>query len=330
MAEKTKAKFEAQTEDEKYLHAEKLLKAIDCLTRDKERAEIYEYVANIYKELGEYKDAKEKYEECDKKAKEHKKLAAEHKDTNPKVEEDEKKSSGIVGKIILVIIGILVVAVIAVFVYTRTTPGKYARASYYQKTGNYQKAYKMFRTLGGYKDSEAKLAKTELGVIKKAKVGANVLYGGYHWLILEKKDDKVMLVKSEPINGFAYNDKNEDVTWETCSLRKYLNGEFLEETFTKEMRGTILDTDITVSDNDLYGTKGGNSTTDKIFLLNSIQAEKKYNDILANYLRDCWLIDPGSKQNTAMFMSYGKIMEYGYEVTNTNMHIRPAVWISVK
>ena len=79
MAEKTKAKFEAKTDDEKYLHAEKLLKAIDCLTRDKERAEIYEYVANIYKELGEYKDAKEKYEECDKKAKEHKKLAAEHK-----------------------------------------------------------------------------------------------------------------------------------------------------------------------------------------------------------------------------------------------------------
>ena len=170
MAEKTKAKFEAKTDDEKYLHAEKLLKAIDCLTRDKERAEIYEYVANIYKGLGEYKDAKEKYEECDKKAKEHKKLAAEHKDTNPKVEDDEKKSSGIVGKIILAIIGILVIAVIALFVYTRTTPGKYARASYYQKTGNYQKAYKMFRTLGGYKDSEAKLAKTELGVIKKAKV----------------------------------------------------------------------------------------------------------------------------------------------------------------
>ena len=120
------------------------------------------------------------------------------------------------------------------------------------------------------------------------------------------------------------------MTWETCSLRKYLNGEFLEETFTKEMRGTILDTDITVSDNDLYGTKGGNSTTDKIFLLNSIQAEMKYNDILANYLRDCWLIDPGSKQNTAMFMSYGKVMEYGYEVTNTNMHIRPALWISIK
>ena len=35
MAEKTKAKFEAKTDDEKYLHAEKLLKAIDCLTRDK-------------------------------------------------------------------------------------------------------------------------------------------------------------------------------------------------------------------------------------------------------------------------------------------------------
>lgn len=70
-------------------------------------------------------------------------------------------------------------------------------------------------------------------------------------------------------------------------------------------------------------------TVDKIFMLNGSQAEQ-YEEILSNYLRDWWLIGPGNSENTAQYVSYGKVMDYGYIVTDTNIHIRPALWVSIK
>jgi hypothetical protein len=95
------------------------------------------------------------------------------------------------------------------------------------------------------------------------------------------------------------------------------------------MQEHILDTDINVSDNVKYGTKGGKNTTDKLFLLNDEQAEE-YREILSNYNRDWWIINPGNSQNTAQYVSYGEIMDYGYNVTSSVIHIRPAMWISLE
>ena len=64
-------------------------------------------------------------------------------------------------------------------------------------------------------------------------------------------------------------------------------------------------------------------------MLNGSQAEQ-YEEILSNYLRDWWLIGPGNSKNTAQYVSYGKVMDYGYIVTDTNIHIRPALWVSIK
>lgn len=38
---------------------------------------------------------------------------------------------------------------------------------------------------------------------------------------------KYFLVKSEPINGLAYNERDKATTWSECTLREYLNGSFL-------------------------------------------------------------------------------------------------------
>ena len=65
MAAKTKEKetVVVKTQEEMYLDAERLLKATECLTRDKEKAEFFKNLADRYKDLGEYEDSKDKYEE---------------------------------------------------------------------------------------------------------------------------------------------------------------------------------------------------------------------------------------------------------------------------
>lgn len=368
MAAKGKAKIESRTDEEKYLYAKKLTNAISCLTRDKEKAEMYDSIAKIYEGLGEYEDAKQLGDEARSKARKYKDLAKEQeekaKQEKEKVGEEGKENKGILRKIILALILVIIVAGIVGVVYLKTKPGRYARADFYEKVENYEKSYKMFhnlkdykdsssrstqsryeyalqckknneytkakdtlRDLDDYKDSKDQLTELELDNISKSEVGTSVLFGEYKWLMVEKEADKVLLVKSEPINGYAYNDENIEITWADCSLRTYLNTDFIEETFYEKMSDKILDTDVSVPGNKKYKTKGGKNTTDKIFLLNAEQAEE-YKEILDNYSRDWWLISPGNSQNTAQYVSYGQVMDYGYEVSSKNIYIRPAMWIS--
>lgn len=372
MAETNNCDAEVQANESNYLKAERLIKAIRCLLRDKEKADIYENAAKIYKSLGNYKDSPELFAQYTKKAAEHRKLAEEYekKEANNAIHtvtETSKKERKNIFLRPRFIAGLLILIILVCgIIYVKTESGRYHRASFYEKIGNYEKSYKMFdnlktyqdsedrsikchykyaeqcvadkeydsakkayRLLGDYKDSEEKLAFVEIEIIKKTKTGGNILFGGYHWLIADKKEDKVLLVKSQPINGFAYDEKGGDVTWQNSSLRAFLNNEFLHEIFTDSMIQSILDTEVTVPDSKKYGTVGGNSTIDKIFLLNAKQFNQ-YSDILSNYLRTCWLINPGNSQSTAQFVSYGTVMDYGYDVTDTNIHIRPALWVSVK
>ena len=373
MAAKTKEKetVVVKTQEEMYLDAERLLKATECLTRDKEKAEFFKNLADRYKDLGEYEDSKDKYEECLKKHKYYKEQSKIVKEIQPKEEdfnENKSKSNGIIGKVIIGLVIVLVIAAAGGIVYLKTKPGRYQRATFYENKGNYEKSYKMFTNLKNYKDSkerqrdckyqfalqcwkdedyepaikmfrelveseygdsEEKLADLEIEYIKKQKIGTNVIFGNFHWLILENDGDKVLLVKSEPINGLAYNEGDEATTWSECTLREYLNGSFLDGTFSLNMQKKILDTNIKVENNSTYGTKAGKDTVDKIFMLNGSQAEQ-YEEILSNYLRDWWLIGPGNSENTAQYVSYGKVMDYGYIVTDTNIHIRPALWVSIK
>lgn len=65
----------------------------------------------------------------------------------------------------------------------------------------------------------------------------------------------------------SYNDELVDVTWETSSLRKWLNEEFYNEAFQELEKASIMEKNIRNNDNPIYQTPGGNQTVDKVFLL---------------------------------------------------------------
>ena len=64
-----------------------------------------------------------------------------------------------------------------------------------------------------------------------------------------------------------YNTSSLHVTWESCSLREWLNGSFVDTAFSPEENETIAETYVTADDNPQYDTDTGNETLDKVFFI---------------------------------------------------------------
>lgn len=87
------------------------------------------------------------------------------------------------------------------------------------------------------------------------------------WRVLEVTKDSALLLSEYGLICKNINETFDDFTWETCSLRNWLNTSFLDIAFTNNERKAILDSNIKTPDSTYWGTKGGNDTMDKVFLL---------------------------------------------------------------
>lgn len=152
-----------------------------------------------------------------------------------------------------------------------------------------------------------------------------------------------------------YNTSNTDVTWESCSLRKWLNDDFLNEAFSKKEQSIIAKTDISADKNPEYSTNPGNATTDKIFLLSITEAEKYFTTDESRKcaptayaesqgawtLNHCktasgevtcrwWLRSPGETHGDAADVDNGgSVYCRGWSVDSGYACVRPALWINL-
>ena len=148
------------------------------------------------------------------------------------------------------------------------------------------------KTIGGKSytfGSDGVMKEGSSGSSSGIKVGDTIKFGHYEqdnhlyngkesieWLVLDKKQDGSLLVISKyALDCQPYNTKRTDVTWETCTLRKWLNSTFLKAAFSAEDQKKIVQTTVVNADNSYYGTNGGANTKDWIFLL-SIDEACKY------------------------------------------------------
>ena len=139
--------------------------------------------------------------------------------------------------------------------------------------------------------------KTEGKPLTRAKVGEYITFGHYpqtstgkdntpiEWLVLDvdQISNKALVISRYALDCQPYNSESTGATWETCSLRKWLNSIFLNNAFTaKEQEGIVTET-VKTRDNTewkAYATSytsvsGGSDTHDKVFLL-SIEETMKY------------------------------------------------------
>ena len=106
-------------------------------------------------------------------------------------------------------------------------------------------------------------------------VGDKILFGNYDWQVLDIQNDRALIITENIIEQRPYHNAYVGITWADCSLRKYLNGEFYDR-FNKDDKSRICPVINKNPDNQWYGTKGGEDTRDRIFLLSIEEVVCKY------------------------------------------------------
>lgn len=174
--------------------------------------------------------------------------------------------------------------------------------------------------------------------------------GAIEWQVLKKTEDKALLISKYALDCQKYNTKYDKITWETCSLRKWLNGEFLDNAFSADEQALIATTTVSADKNPNCSTNPGNATTDKVFLLSITEAEKYFTSDSARQCKptkyavangayvnsvngNCWwwLRSPGYYQDYAADVRYdGSVFCSGRGVINVLDCVRPALWINLE
>ena len=94
--------------------------------------------------------------------------------------------------------------------------------------------------------------------------------------MLESDEETALLISRYALDCKQYNEKFEDTTWETCTLRSWLNNEFFNKAFSAEEKQYILQSDVSADKNPEYSTNPGNATKDNMFLLSIVEANKYF------------------------------------------------------
>ncbi len=159
------------------------------------------------------------------------------------------------------------------------------------------------------------------------------------WVKLRQENGKALLFSAYGIDVQPYNEKYEKATWEYCTLRKWLNEDFYNDAFTEEEKKRIRLTTVSNPDNPRYGTKGGNDTEDRIFLLSISEAETLLpEEMQRRLLRPplagakygylwWWLRSPGNNSDRAAGVSSGSDVSGDGNYVSRRCAVCPALWI---
>lgn len=176
--------------------------------------------------------------------------------------------------------------------------------------------------------------------VDSIKVGDTIDFGSYEWRVLDKNGKQLLILAKDIVAKKPYNDTYEDITWEKCTLRKWLNNDFYKTSFNSAEKSRIVTTNVSADENPEYSTSPGNATQDKVFLLSIGEANKYFRsdgDRRCQHIYiggDCWwwLRSPGMSSECAAYVGpYGKVDCGGENVPNDNLIVvHPALWINLE
>ena len=239
--------------------------------------------------------------------------------------------------------------------------------------GQITESYKTLQALRGYKEAESLvesdenlLAEREANLKPYKTVGNIITFGAYpqtdsgsdktavEWIVLDVQGNKSLLISRYGLDAQPYNEKDADVTWESCTLRSWLNGSFLNTAFSAAEQNAILTTLVDNGENQGYSgyvADGGNNTEDKVFLLSYAEAWKYFEEDSARMCAPTdyalkqgtytdsgnkvdgkaacrwWLRSPGNPNFAMLVLSTGR--HSNTTVSYRRNAIRPAFWLNL-
>jgi hypothetical protein len=177
------------------------------------------------------------------------------------------------------------------------------------------------------------------------------------------EDDKALIISKDITHvNMPYNKELEDCFWETCTLREWLNNDFLG-TFSQSEQSRIILSNIIREHSHWYETKDDYFIQDRIFLLSISEVIQYFGDgnkisDFKNYLNtvgyianeyskerishyqgvrtDWWLRSPGKDKiynggmlqyTSALIVLSTGIINYSGNACNYYGGVRPALWL---
>ena len=196
-------------------------------------------------------------------------------------------------------------------------------------------------------------------------VGQMIAFGSYEqdghsgngsepveWIVIDIQGNKALLLSRYVLDAKPYGDKSEKITWADSSIRTWLNSDFLDSAFSSEEKEKIQTVNVSNSPEGL-------DTMDSIFLLSTdevktyfladksrmakatayakakgvytlggfTEEDEVYNDACRWWLRTP---DANSDGSATRVRAVGDVLTFGIDVTNTDIGVRPAMWVKVK
>ena len=153
-----------------------------------------------------------------------------------------------------------------------------------------------------------------IGTIE-ARVGEYITFGHYEqdnkqengkepieWLVMDIQDGRAFVISRYGLEPISIHNTDEEATWETCDLRAWLNGEFMEIAFTDAECARIPVTAVEAhkdpNADKYYYPKDidpGNDTQDQIFVLSAVEKEHYFLGAEAGCKATAYAIAKGAK-----------------------------------
>lgn len=196
-------------------------------------------------------------------------------------------------------------------------------------------AKELFLALGDYKNSVVMAQKCQM--LLEYQIGNTVTFGAYNgkpirWRVCDTSGKLKMLIAEGIVLEKPYNDLRVDTYWQTATLRKWLNKEFLQEAFTQEERMMVMATRRTNEPNECFYTNAGLPTMDKVFVLSKQELDhyipERKDRVLGQWW---WLRTPGDNLLAVEAVDdQGEAYLHGVNVNYLTGGVRPALWVLLK
>jgi len=174
------------------------------------------------------------------------------------------------------------------------------------------------------------------------------------WLVLDVQEDRALLLSRYALDAQPFHKKYEYVTWDTSTIRQWLNGTFYNSAFSEDEKTIMERTTLLPDRNPYIKCDSGRETADYVFLLSLeevdafIQSNGNIDkDALLCYPTDyavqqgtyknkdtggCWWwLRTSADDNLAVCsVNSDTIIDYHDGTVNSpKAGVRPAIWVSI-
>ncbi len=214
-------------------------------------------------------------------------------------------------------------------------------------------------------EEELKKEEARMAELAKWNIGCTVTFGTYNaykegiyswssvrkdpveWLVLDRVENNALIISKCVLDCMPYHEDDDNISWKSCSLRKFLNDTFFSAAFDADEKARVK----TARLRSRCEYSSIEETHDKVFILSADEAksylsaeERKslptqyavnqgadedfYTGCAWWWLRDTFEYD-GKTTSFCVEGENGDVREEGLDVDTNFVGVRPALWVSI-